>query len=293
MLGYKRKRGYALNKKISIDELAHYISPTGTLSDIQTIQTQHRFRLTEFWGISAGENILEIGCGQGDTTAVLAYLTGKTGKVHAVDIASPDYGAPETLGEAITKLQSSPIGKQITVSFETDILAPEVDFPENTFDTIVLSHSSWYVESQETLLEMFTKLHKWGKRLVFAEWDTRVTESHQLPHFLAALLQAQCESFRPSEANIRTLITPENSLMLAEKAGWNISDQTVVPSKQLQDGGWEVAMTISDAPDIINSLQTVPENFKTLLTAELNTLKNYSQQGSIQSMDTFAFIAVK
>lgn len=283
-----------MNTKISIEELAHYISPTGKLTDIQAVQTQHRLHLAEFWGIHAGENILEIGCGQGDTTAILAYLTGNTGSVHAVDIASPDYGSPETLGEAIAKLQQSPIGKQITVSFDTDILAPEVDFPENTFDTIVFSHSSWYVNSQETLLEMFAKLNKWSKRLVFAEWDTRVTESHQLPHFLAALLQAQYESFRQTtEANIRTLITPEDSLILAEKAGWRITKEATIPSKQLQDGEWEVAMTLSDAPDIITSLQSVPDKFKTLLTSELNTLKTYNQQSSIQSMDTFAFIAVK
>lgn len=283
-----------MKKKVSIEELATYISPTGKLSEIQAVQTQHRLHLAEFWGIHAGENILEIGCGQGDTTAILAYLTGNTGSVHAVDIASPDYGAPETLGEAIAKLQQSPIGKQITVSFDTDILASGVDFPEDSFDTIVLSHSSWYVNSQETLLEMFTKLNKWGKRLVFAEWDTRVTESHQLPHFLAALLQAQYESFRQTtEANIRTLITPEDSLMLAEKAGWKITEEAVIPSKHLQDGGWEVDMTISDAPEIIDSLHSVPEKFKTLLASELNTLKTYHQRGSIQSMDTFAFIAVK
>lgn len=283
-----------MNKNISIEELAHYISPTGKLSDIQAVQTQHRLHLAEFWGIHAGEKVLEIGCGQGDTTAVLAYLTGNTGSVHAVDIASPDYGAPETLGEAVAKLQQSPIGEHITVSFDTDILDPEVDFPENSFDTIVFSHSSWYVASQETLLEMFTKLNKWGKRLVFAEWDTRVTESHQLPHFLAALLQAQYESFRyTTEANIRTLITPEDSLMLAEKAGWRITKEATIPSKQLQDGEWEVAMTISDAPDVIASIQSIPDKFKTLLTSELTTLKTYNQQASVQSMDTFAFIAVK
>lgn len=277
-----------------LNEIANSISPTGTLSEIQTVQTQHRIHLAEYWGIHAGESILEIGCGQGDTTAVLAYFVGDKGKVHAIDIASPDYGSPETLGQAIGKLQQSSVGKQITVDFETDILSADIDFPENTFDTIVLSHSSWYLTSQDVLLEMFTKLHRWGKRLVFAEWNTQVTDSHQLPHFLAALIQAQYESFRETtEANIRTLITPEDSKNLAKQAGWNVVDETVIPSKDLQDGSWEVDMTLSDAPEAIASISSMPDKFKTLLSSQLNSLNSYHEQESIQSMDTFSFIATK
>lgn len=278
----------------NLKEIAKSISPTGTLSEIQTVQTQHRIHLAEYWGIHAGENVLEIGCGQGDTTAVLAYFVGDKGTVHAIDIAGPDYGAPETLGEAMAKLQQSSVGKQITVDFETDILSAEIDFPENTFDTIVFSHSSWYLTSQDVLLEMFTKLHKWGKRLVFAEWDTQVTDSHQLPHFLAALLQAQYESFRETtEANIRTLITPEDSKNLAKQAGWNVVDETVIPSKDLQDGAWEVDMTLSDAPEAIASISNMPEKLKILLSSQLNSLNSYHEQENIQSMDTFSFIATK
>ncbi|MBQ8508498.1 MAG: hypothetical protein IJ493_01165 [Clostridia bacterium] len=48
--------------------------------------------------------ILEIGYGQGDTTAALAAIVGEGGFVHAVDIASPDYGSPETLGQARERL---------------------------------------------------------------------------------------------------------------------------------------------------------------------------------------------
>lgn len=278
----------------NLKEMAKSISPTGTLSEIQTVQTQHRIHLAEYWGIHAGESVLEIGCGQGDMTAVLAYFVGDKGKVHAIDIAGPDYGAPETLGQAMAKLQQSSVGKQITVDFNTDILSAEIDFPENTFDTIVFSHSSWYLTSQDVLLEMFTKLHKWGKRLVFAEWNTHVTDSHQLPHFLAALLQAQYESFRETtEANIRTLITPEDSKNLVKQAGWNVVDETVIPSKDLQDGSWEVDMTLSDAPEAIASISTIPDKFKILLSSQLNSLTSYHNQENIQSMDTFSFIATK
>lgn len=65
--------------------------------DIQLVQTEHRMKLAEFWQITEGERVLEVGCGQGDTTAVLAHYVGASGSVHAIDIASPDYGAPFTL----------------------------------------------------------------------------------------------------------------------------------------------------------------------------------------------------
>ncbi|MBM6615572.1 class I SAM-dependent methyltransferase [Desemzia sp. RIT804] len=281
-------------KTSNIDAIAKSISPTGALSEIQMVQTQHRIHLAKYWEIQTGERILEIGCGQGDTTAVLAYFVGDKGTVHAIDIASPDYGAPETLEQAMSKLKQSSVGDQITVDFNTDILSPEIDFPENTFDTIILSHSSWYLNSQATLFNMFVRFHKWGKRLAFAEWDSRISESHQLPHFLAALLQAQYESFRESsEANIRTLITPEDSKALAKQAGWEIIDETIIPSQELQDGGWEVDMTLYDAPEAIVSIPNMPDQFKTLLYSQLNLLKSYNGQEPIQSMDTFSFIAIK
>ncbi|MBW9235691.1 class I SAM-dependent methyltransferase, partial [Leptospira santarosai] len=63
------------------------------MKGIQSIQTQHRLKLAEVWGIKDGKRVLEIGCGQGDTTAVLAYLVGDKGFVHGIDIAPTNYGS--------------------------------------------------------------------------------------------------------------------------------------------------------------------------------------------------------
>lgn len=95
-----------------------------------------------------------------------------------------------------------------------------------------------------------------GKRLAFAEWDTRLKKCAQLPHYQAALLQAQYESFREtSKANIRTLITLKDSLQSAKKAGWKIMDETTIFSNQLHNGRWEAAITWEDAPKIIASFK--------------------------------------
>ena len=63
-----------------------------TRFSIQYCQTLHRLALLSQWDIHTGSKVLEIGCGQGDCTAVLASAVGDQGKVVAVDPASLDYG---------------------------------------------------------------------------------------------------------------------------------------------------------------------------------------------------------
>ena len=66
---------------------------------IQQIQLEHRFNLVETFKIRKGMHVLEIGCGQGDTTVVLADMVGKEGKVVAIDIASPNMECHLLLGK--------------------------------------------------------------------------------------------------------------------------------------------------------------------------------------------------
>ena len=175
--------GIEINTHI-IEEIVKCMPINEFDSTIQKVQTEHRLKLVEFWNIKAASKVLEIGCGQGDTTAVLAHTVGDTGFVHGIDIASPDYGSPVTVGDSINFLKNSPLGNRIKVDFEMDILTDEVEFPEKSFDYIVLSHCSWYLRSPEEFLEILKKIQKWTNVLCFAEWDTRVQSNEQLPHFL-------------------------------------------------------------------------------------------------------------
>lgn len=60
---------------------------------VQHSQTLHRLALLENWNIANGSNVLELGCGQGDCTTVLASIVGERGKVVAVDPEDLEYGA--------------------------------------------------------------------------------------------------------------------------------------------------------------------------------------------------------
>ena len=60
--------------------------------NIQHSQTLHRLALLQHWDIPTGSKVLELGCGQGDCTTVLACAVGEQGMVVAVDPADLDYG---------------------------------------------------------------------------------------------------------------------------------------------------------------------------------------------------------
>ncbi|MBI0578929.1 methyltransferase domain-containing protein [Neobacillus cucumis] len=280
-----------MNNEI-IEKIVGCMASNVGMSDIQKIQTNHRIKLAEFWKIEDGKKILEVGCGQGDTTAVLAHFVGENGLVHGIDIGSPDYGSPISLGESATYLKKSPLGKQIKIDFEIDLLSPNVDFPDHSFDYIVFSHCSWYLKSHEELTEVLKKVKKWGKRLLFAEWDTRITEMEQYPHLLSILIQAQYEAYKTeSDSNVRTLFTPNDLREIAQNAGWNIIRDTTIISPELQDGTWEVQKVLSDVNAELKEIHPMPMKIKSLIPSEVKMLEDAIQSKGIKPLSVHAFIA--
>lgn len=75
--------------RLSLHNAAHF--------GVQHSQTLHRVLLMQHWKIPVGSKVLELGCGQGDCTTVLAHAVGDEGAVVAVDPADLDYGTFYTL----------------------------------------------------------------------------------------------------------------------------------------------------------------------------------------------------
>jgi SAM-dependent methyltransferase len=277
---------------IIIDEVVGCMPASSSDINIQKVQTEHRLKLADFWGIKKGFKVLEIGCGQGDTTAVLAFLVGEKGFVHGIDVASPDYGSPLTLGESINFLMKSYIGNRIKIDFDMDILLPSVEFPEKHFDMIVLSHSSWYLKSAEELHDILEKLRKWGNKLCFAEWDSRIQSVEQYPHFLSVLIQAQYECFKmTSLSNVRTLFTPQDIRKIAESAGWDITAEKSINSPELQDGKWEIEQVLSNIHEELKTVENMPAKMATLIKSQINLLESAIIATSIKPMSTYTFTA--
>lgn len=85
----------------AIDLAVLSLQPPG-VSTVQLRQTEHRISLVSKWNIPEGATILEIGCGQGDCTVVLAEAVGPNGHVTAIDPAPLTYGTLVELRETST-----------------------------------------------------------------------------------------------------------------------------------------------------------------------------------------------
>jgi SAM-dependent methyltransferase len=244
-------------------------------------QTAHRLRILSHFNISQASRILEIGCGQGDFTAVIAHHLSLSGHdtfkshVDAIDPAPLSYGSPETLGQAQDRLKSSDIGGFINFH-----RADPIDFLSNqgtvieefganeqkyVFDVAILCHSLWYFKSKSEILETFRAARRRCKRLCVAEWslstatstdtsDQSVTGNgsrEAYPHILTTLTRATCEAHIPnSDQNIRTPISPAGIKELARKAGWTLeSERLVTPPVGLEDARWEINMLLHEDKD--------------------------------------------
>lgn len=247
---------------------------------IQTLQTRHRLNLAAFWDIKPNQRILEIGCGQGDTTAVLAELVGENGQVVALDIASGDYGSPYTLAQSLDTLTSSPVGSRIGVHLQTDFLSDAVEFPAKHFDKVIVAHSSWYFENRDVLARIVEKSRRVAKQFCYAEWDTRVTSVSQMAHFYAVHIQNQYNLFaHHDDCNIRTLITRDDlaALMLAQ--GIPPVAEQAFAQHQLQDGKWEVSHVLHHLKQVIANSAELNTKTKAFFQSQIAELQHYADNG--------------
>ncbi|TIA14671.1 ankyrin [Aureobasidium pullulans] len=202
---------------------------------IQHSQTLHRLEILKNWNISAGSRVLELGCGQGDCTTVLAHAVGEDGKVVAVDPASLDYGSPYTLGQAQNHISNGPLGDRIIWAQQSPL--EYLSANHTKFDAAILAHSLWYFPSPLLILDTFRALKQHSKRLLLAEWSLVASHSSAEPHVLAALAQAALECRKPeSTSNVRTVLSPKRLTELAVAAGWQLDSESYV---QAGDGMFE------------------------------------------------------
>ncbi|PWN54397.1 hypothetical protein IE53DRAFT_293001, partial [Violaceomyces palustris] len=218
-----------------------------------------------------GKRVVEIGCGQGDMTTVLASLVwdrgGKGGEVHALDPADLDkYGSPFTLAQAQSHISSTVLGERISWR-NVDPLEYLSSEGIGGFDYAVLAHSIYYLPSLGYLYELFRALHRnvnVGKLLV-AEWSNEISDLKSLPHLLSVLIQG----LKPlEEGNVRISPSPSCIVRLATKAGWKLVEQEqggggggggskkrghlgrILKSPQVEDGKWEVFSALEVAKSL-------------------------------------------
>jgi ubiquinone/menaquinone biosynthesis C-methylase UbiE len=207
-------------------------------------QTTHRINVLEHSSIRNGDKILEIGCGQGDCTTVLALLYPDS-QITAIDPAPTDYGTPETLGHAHERIKAYDIGANINFH-----QASPIEFLHNArseeYDVVVLCHCLWYFGSTAEVKRTLGAVRRKAKRLCVAEWGLNASTAGAQAHLLAALARATYEAHIPdSKQNIRTPVSPAAIKNLAAEVGWNLqSEKTIYPGKELEDAAWEINMLL-------------------------------------------------
>lgn len=273
------------------EQIASLMAVSAQSSAIQIAQTQYRLQLMERWPISPGARVLEIGCGQGDMTAVLAHAVGDGGHVTAVDLADPEYGAPVSVGEAAKHLLATPLGQRIDVHFNYDVLDPANIFAPGTFDYVVLAHCSWYFASLEQLGQVLRRIRPWAKQLCYAEWDMQPQTLDQVGHLLAILIQGQIEAFTiESDANIRSPFSRARLQALLQETGWRVSAESLMDTAQLQDADWEIAWCLGASMSEAEAL-TVPPKFKELLRSQVDVLRLAAQPSGNRPLAAYALTA--
>lgn len=245
--------------------------------DIQQIQLQHRYQLAQAFEMTEGMRVLEIGCGQGDTTVVLADLVGEEGQVIALDLASGDYGEPFTLAQAHDRIKRSSLGKRIHFHLETDFLQFDVPAP---IDVIVLSHSSWYFKSKEQLQCYFEKMKSLRVRVCLAEWDLNYTNLKQRSHFCAVTILSLYGAFVENDGNIQHVFSKAEMMEIARETGLHVIAEKSVDASYLQDGSWEVAYANSIAAEFQKApsvIQSLVKNYYAIMndTTEINSLNSF------------------
>ncbi|OCL01895.1 S-adenosyl-L-methionine-dependent methyltransferase [Glonium stellatum] len=256
-------------------------------------QTRHRIGLINEWRIEPGSKVLEIGCGQGECTAVLATAVGAEGYVDAVDPASLDYGAPVTLGEAQSVISKTDLGDRINwnqISPLDFLLAMDEG---KTYDVAVLVHSIWYFPSQDILIDILRALRGKAKRVCIAEYALSASIPAAMPHVLAALTRATLEAHkRVSDENIQTALAPARITAIAEETEWKLVHQMVItPHEGLLDGSWEVGTVKREEFLAEIDSAVYDERVKVLLwsmrAAVLNSLATLGPEVGARTMDTW------
>jgi SAM-dependent methyltransferase len=282
-----------MSERLSSDALASLMAASALSPDEQRRQTGFRVALVEAWQIPEGARVLEIGCGQGDTTAALADAVGARGRIIAVDVAEPTYGAPITIGDSARHLSEGPLGPRVKFRYGFDVLDPENAFPDDAFDAIVLAHCTWYFDSLDQVRQTLRQIRPWAPRLHLSEWDLEPRGLDQTAHLLAVLIQGQIEAYRSeSIANVRTPYSRDALRRMLEETGWALDWETLVDASTLDDAAWEIDACLEDSLPDATRLD-LPPRLRTLLASQGDVLRRIAARDGKRPLPAYCIAATR
>ncbi len=208
------------------------------------------------WGVQEGNRLLDIGCGQGESSVALAAVVGDSGHITALDTASMDYGHPFTMRAAHEHIQQSVLGPRISFyPLDAQTFFAEQRRPTDAaLDGAVLCQSLFYFPDEGEVRALFATLRRAGvARIYAAEWSYAASRDAQRAHILATAAQAlfyRCKppQHRPGllrEQNVRAGVDQQAILRAARAAGYKVArEMLVTPGDDMREGEFEVGFVL-------------------------------------------------
>jgi SAM-dependent methyltransferase len=210
---------------------------------------QNRLSIVDAWSIPTGQHLLDIGCGQGESSLALALAVSSLGHITALDPAQPEYGTPFTVAESHSYILKSSLGPHISFR-QSDVpsffstMQPAAATPYNA---ACLLQSLMYFPTLDSVRDLFQTLAHVGIVKVYvAEYTFTAANEAQIPHYLAARAQALFYNYQGPhvsgvrEQNVRAAPSPKAIEEAASKAGYIVSREgKISPAEKMKEGYFE------------------------------------------------------
>ena len=151
------------------------------LLDHHKSKEQERQQMVDSLNLRPGNIVLDLGCGPGLWTYLLAEKVKPSGKVIGVD------GAPELLNYAIKNLEKEPL-RHIIEFRKSDFY--DIPFKNDFFDLIFFGNCFAYVTDPLRVVEEMKRITKPGGRVVAKDFDGGLFIVHPIEPYLTAKVMA-------------------------------------------------------------------------------------------------------
>ncbi|OAA72583.1 hypothetical protein ISF_01656 [Cordyceps fumosorosea ARSEF 2679] len=238
--------------------LASFLHNPALLESFHVPRFKLRLATIRAWGVREGDHLLDIGCGQGESSVALAALVGDRGHVTAIDTASMDYGHPFTMRAAHDHLRQSALGPRVTFhQADAQSFFAEQQQTAPRLDAAVLCQSLFYFPGEHEVRALFATLRAAGTSPVYvAEWSYVPSREAQTAHALAATAQRLFYRYRyrpeagredPREQNVRGGVDKSAILRAAAAAGYGLAREALItPEEDMREGEFEVRFTLGE-----------------------------------------------